>query len=328
MSNFQEIIRSYREYKGLSITTVADAINIPEETIIIIEQGDSYKITQQPSTILKDRIKRYCEYLNIPKNHITYILNSIDILYYKKAKYGKMKLFDYFNRIAIISISLLIIYLSSNIIEKKIANSHSPNTQSNDKSLNTLATTNYESFIQKSQPLLYSRATDKLPITQKNTVSKQAIDNNIRESDSSSEIIKPQIEKSPDITTKSEKQDNEHNKTVLESQPSTILEQKNQDQSNNIESKNLSPQAQVNNKTYIIKSGDSLYKIAQMVLDKIDNNDDYSNYDLILSIKGLNLKDDPDIINDTIFAGEELNIPTTDEQIKNGIKIYKQYSNN
>ncbi|MEY8702081.1 hypothetical protein AB4F11_03420, partial [Francisella philomiragia] len=57
------------------------------------------------------------------------------------------------------------------------------------------------------------------------------------------------------------------------------------------------------------------------------DNQSYSNYDLILSIKGLNLKDDPDIINDTIFAGEELNIPATEEQIKNGIEIYKQYSN-
>ncbi|MEY8702460.1 helix-turn-helix domain-containing protein, partial [Francisella philomiragia] len=110
MKSFQEIIKSYRESKGLNLSTAADAINIPEETIILIEQGDNCKITEQPSAIVKDKVKRYCEYLSIPENYIRYIINSIDILYYKKSRYGKMKPFDYFNRVAIVGISLLIIY--------------------------------------------------------------------------------------------------------------------------------------------------------------------------------------------------------------------------
>ncbi|GMN90093.1 helix-turn-helix domain-containing protein [Francisella sciaenopsi] len=100
-----------REAKELQTETVADAINLSVQTIEIIEEADNDSLLQNSNSVLKNQIRRYCEYLEIPEKKIVSMLNKIDVLYYKKSRYGKLKFFDYLNRLAILIIAIAIIVL-------------------------------------------------------------------------------------------------------------------------------------------------------------------------------------------------------------------------
>ncbi|MEY8703137.1 helix-turn-helix domain-containing protein [Francisella philomiragia] len=111
MHNFQTFLKTTREAKELQIETVADSINLSVQTIEIIEEADNDSLLQNSSSVLKNQIRRYCEYLEIPEKKIVSMLNKIDVLYYKKSRYGKLKFFDYLNRLAILIIAIAIIIL-------------------------------------------------------------------------------------------------------------------------------------------------------------------------------------------------------------------------
>lgn len=111
MHNFQTFLKTTREAKELQLETVADAINLSVQTIKIIEESDNDSLLQNSSSVLKNQIRRYCEYLEIPEKKIVSMLNKIDVLYYKKSRYGKLKFFDYLNRFAILIIAIAIIIL-------------------------------------------------------------------------------------------------------------------------------------------------------------------------------------------------------------------------
>ncbi|MBK2093985.1 helix-turn-helix domain-containing protein [Francisella philomiragia] len=111
MHNFQTFLKTTREAKELQLETVADAINLSVQTIKIIEEADNDSLLQNSSSVLKNQIRRYCEYLEIPEKKIVSMLNKIDVLYYKKSRYGKLKFFDYLNRLAILIIAITIIIL-------------------------------------------------------------------------------------------------------------------------------------------------------------------------------------------------------------------------
>ncbi len=111
MHNFQTFLKTTREAKKLQLETVADAINLSVQTIKIIEEADNDSLLQNSSSVLKNQIRRYCEYLEIPERKIVSMLNKIDVLYYKKSRYGKLKFFDYLNRLAILIIAIAIIIL-------------------------------------------------------------------------------------------------------------------------------------------------------------------------------------------------------------------------
>ncbi|AJI74154.1 helix-turn-helix domain protein [Francisella philomiragia subsp. philomiragia ATCC 25015] len=111
MHNFQTFLKTTREAKELQLETVADAINLSVQTIKIIEEADNDSLLQNSSSVLKNQIRRYCEYLEIPEKKIVSMLNKIDVLYYKKSRYGKLKFFDYLNRLAILIIAIAIIIL-------------------------------------------------------------------------------------------------------------------------------------------------------------------------------------------------------------------------
>lgn len=120
MHNFQSFLKSVRESKELEQKTIADAINLSEETIILIEEADNEKLLQSSSSLLKNQIRRYCEHLEIPEKKIVSILNKIDILYYKKSYYGKLKIFDYINRFVILIITVAIIVLVTKHVRQNI----------------------------------------------------------------------------------------------------------------------------------------------------------------------------------------------------------------
>ncbi|QIW09737.1 helix-turn-helix domain-containing protein [Francisella sp. LA112445] len=120
MHNFQSFIKSTRESKELKRDNVADAIDLSEDTIQIIEEADNDSLLQSSSSLLKNQIRRYCEYLEIPEKKIVSILNKVDILYYKKSRYGKLKTFDYLNRLAILVIIIAIVVLAVKQVKEKM----------------------------------------------------------------------------------------------------------------------------------------------------------------------------------------------------------------
>ncbi|WP_150466564.1 helix-turn-helix domain-containing protein [Francisella sp. SYW-9] len=120
MHNFQSFIKSTRESKELKRDTVADAIDLSQDTIQIIEEADNDSLLQSSSSLLKNQIRRYCEYLEIPEKKIVSILNKVDILYYKKSRYGKLKAFDYINRLVILVIIIAIVVLAVKQVKEKM----------------------------------------------------------------------------------------------------------------------------------------------------------------------------------------------------------------
>lgn len=125
MHNFQSFIKSTRESKELKRDTIADAINLSEDTIKIIEEADNDTLLQSSCGLLKNQIRRYCEYLEVSEKKIVSILNKVDILYYKKSRYGKLKFFDYINRLAIIIIIIAIAILVTKEVKEKINTANS-----------------------------------------------------------------------------------------------------------------------------------------------------------------------------------------------------------
>lgn len=79
MYNFQTFLKTTREAKELQIETVADAINLSVQTIEIIEEANNDSLLQNSSSVLKNQIRRYCEYLEIPEKKIVSMLNKIDV---------------------------------------------------------------------------------------------------------------------------------------------------------------------------------------------------------------------------------------------------------
>ena len=136
MHNFQSCIKSIRESKSLEQKTIADAINLSEETIQNIEEADNHNLLQTSSTILKNQIRRYCEYLEVHERKIISILNKVDTLYYKKSRYGKLKPFDYLNRALILAIIISISILGFQSVQKRMSmSSNDTNSQSSKSSI-------------------------------------------------------------------------------------------------------------------------------------------------------------------------------------------------
>ena len=121
MHNFQSYLKSIRESKSLEQNTIADAINLSAETIQNIEEADDNSLLQTSSTLLKNQIRRYSEYLEVHERKIISILNKLDILYYKKSRYGKLKPFDYLNRTLILGLIIAIAILGFQIVQKNIS---------------------------------------------------------------------------------------------------------------------------------------------------------------------------------------------------------------
>ncbi|ASG67705.1 DNA-binding protein [Francisella halioticida] len=153
MHNFQSFIKSTRESEELKRNTIADAINLSEDTIQIIEEADNDTLLQSSSSLLKNQIRRYCEYLKISEKKIVSILNKVDILYYKKSRYGKLKAFDYINRLAIIIIIIAIVVLVVKQVREKIDTASSNPQVSKSSIIYTPIEYNKNNFGEQQKPI-------------------------------------------------------------------------------------------------------------------------------------------------------------------------------
>lgn len=70
---------------------------------------------------------------------------------------------------------------------------------------------------------------------------------------------------------------------------------------------------------YKVKSGNSLWGIAA----ETNPSSAVSIHQMIQAIKGLNLEDYPNIVNNVVRTNQTLTIPTTEQEIKDGISIYQ-----
>jgi len=144
MHNFQSYIKSIRESKSLELETIADAINLSVDTIKNIEETDNNSLLQTSSSVLKNQIRRYCEYLEVHEKKIISILNKVDVLYYKKSSYGKLKPFDYLNRIVILGLIIAIGVLGFQMVQERIAIASSDTSIQSSKSSIIYTPINYE----------------------------------------------------------------------------------------------------------------------------------------------------------------------------------------
>ena len=111
MHSFQLFLKNTREAKSLEQQTVSDATNLTLDAIQTIENADNKHLLENSGSLLKNQVRRYCEYLEIKERKIISILNKIDLLYFKKSRYGKLKIFDYINRLLIFGIIIAIGFL-------------------------------------------------------------------------------------------------------------------------------------------------------------------------------------------------------------------------
>ena len=123
MHNFQIFIKNNRESKKISIGAVADEIKLSKETIKMIEEAENNDLLSISNSILKNNVRKYCEYLEISEKKIFSILNKIDVLYYKRSRHGKLKLFDYLNRILIVIIIVTLITIGAKQIRNNMETS-------------------------------------------------------------------------------------------------------------------------------------------------------------------------------------------------------------
>ncbi|MFT6834941.1 MAG: Tfp pilus assembly protein FimV [Francisellaceae bacterium] len=72
---------------------------------------------------------------------------------------------------------------------------------------------------------------------------------------------------------------------------------------------------------YTVKSGNSLWVIATDTKPSRTTN----TTTMIKSIKGLNLEDYPNIVNNIVKQGQTLTIPTSNQEIKDGLSIYQAH---
>ncbi|WP_071664797.1 helix-turn-helix domain-containing protein [Francisella frigiditurris] len=183
MYSFQSFIKMTRDNKGLEQQTVADATNLSLDTIKTIEEAHGNILLQESSTVLKNQIRRYCEYLEVPEKKIISILNKVDILYYKKAKYGKMKVFDYLNRLAILMISIALIVLVFAFVKKHAAVGTSETAPNRENTPIIYTPINYSDEFQNRSSSNESKKVEAHPPTQAN-MSSILIDDNISDNDS------------------------------------------------------------------------------------------------------------------------------------------------
>lgn len=182
--SFQSFIKMTRDNKGLEQQTVADATNLSLDTIKTIEEAHGNILLQESGTVLKNQIRRYCEYLEVPEKKIVSILNKIDILYYKKAKYGKMKAFDYLNRLAILVISITLIVLVFAFVKKHAAIDTNEIAQNTENTPIIYTPINYSDEFQDNSSSHQSKRVEAHPPTQANMDS-IVIDDNISDHSSS-----------------------------------------------------------------------------------------------------------------------------------------------
>ena len=110
MKTYQQLLKTTREKQKLSIKGVATKMSFSEQSIQRLEDQDDIFSLNLPTKSLKNYYRKYGECLGLPEKKIVSILNRIDYLDYKRSRKGKMKPFDYLNRLAILTLLALLAY--------------------------------------------------------------------------------------------------------------------------------------------------------------------------------------------------------------------------
>ena len=122
MKNYQQYLKQLREKQQLSTQTIASKMSFSVKTIEMLEDtGDLFSLNL-PLPSLKSYLRKYAEQLKMPERKIIRMLNRIDYLNYQRARKGKLKPFDYFNRLAIVVLIALLGYLVYGLYQEQKQN--------------------------------------------------------------------------------------------------------------------------------------------------------------------------------------------------------------
>ena len=122
MNSFQQKLKYLREKQQLTIDGAASKTNFTAQTIKILEETDNLFLLDLPIQSLKKYYRKYGESLDMPEKNIISILNKIDYLGYKNSRKGKMKPFDYINRLLLFALIILLGHSIYKLYQQQKAN--------------------------------------------------------------------------------------------------------------------------------------------------------------------------------------------------------------
>ncbi|WP_162902284.1 helix-turn-helix domain-containing protein [Facilibium subflavum] len=122
MKNYQRQLKQLREKQKLTIEGVASKMGFSAQTIQMLEDTDDLFSLNLPTPSLKNYFRKYAECLQMPEKKIVSLLNRIDYLDYKRSRRGKLKAFDYFNRLMILILLAVLGYTAYQLYLEEKAN--------------------------------------------------------------------------------------------------------------------------------------------------------------------------------------------------------------
>ncbi|WP_440993352.1 helix-turn-helix domain-containing protein [Cysteiniphilum litorale] len=122
MNSFQQQLKHLREQQQLTVDGVASKMSFTAQTIQMLEDTDDLFSLELPTQSLKNYYRKYAECLGMPERKIVSMLNRIDYLDYKRSRKGKMKPFDYLNRLVILILIVLLGHTVYTLYQQQKAN--------------------------------------------------------------------------------------------------------------------------------------------------------------------------------------------------------------
>ncbi|WHN66224.1 hypothetical protein [Cysteiniphilum sp. QT6929] len=122
MNSFQQQLKHLREQQQLTVDGVASKMSFTAQTIQMLEDTDDLFSLELPTQSLKNYYRKYGECLGMPERKIVSMLNRIDYLDYKRSRKGKMKPFDYLNRLVILVLIALLGHTVYTLYQQQKAN--------------------------------------------------------------------------------------------------------------------------------------------------------------------------------------------------------------
>lgn len=122
MNSFQQQLKHLREQQQLTVDGVASKMSFTAQTIQMLEDTDDLFSLELPTQSLKNYYRKYGECLGMPERKIVSMLNRIDYLDYKRSRKGKMKPFDYLNRLVILVLIALLGHTAYMLYQQQKAN--------------------------------------------------------------------------------------------------------------------------------------------------------------------------------------------------------------
>ncbi|WP_440615243.1 hypothetical protein [Cysteiniphilum sp. 6C5] len=147
MNSFQQQLKHLREHQQLTVDGVASKMSFTAQTIQMLEDTDDLFSLELPTQSLKNYYRKYGECLGMPERKIVSMLNRIDYLDYKRSRKGKIKPFDYLNRLVILILIALLGHTVYALYQQQKANALK------------------QSIVTLSAPIVSSSAEQESPIT-------------------------------------------------------------------------------------------------------------------------------------------------------------------